>query len=259
MDVLRKELDSIYRAQDLASESLDTNVIADCQAMVDTSVKVSDDCCVITDASADTCWIYGGAFATMIGLDNNAGLMMPCELKSSDEDIIYNRVHPEDLVDKRMLEYEFLKFTDKLNGNEKLRYKATCSIRVRNNAGQYILVDNSTKIMRLSPNGRIWLILCRYDFATCKKPGTGISPVIVNITTGCIQDIQLTEKRNRILTDREKDILNLIKTGKPSKQIADILGISIHTVNRHRQNIIEKLSVSNTLEAVVAATEMRLL
>jgi DNA-binding CsgD family transcriptional regulator len=61
------------------------------------------------------------------------------------------------------------------------------------------------------------------------------------------------------LTDREKEILLLIKEGKLSKQIAEILGISIHTVNRHRQNILERLSVGNSVEALTAAISMRLL
>lgn len=62
-----------------------------------------------------------------------------------------------------------------------------------------------------------------------------------------------------MLSDREKEVLKLIRDGRPSKQIADMLGISIHTVNRHRQNIIAKLSVGNSIEAVTAAVAMKLL
>lgn len=258
MDVLRKEINSIYEAQNLESEVLDPAVVENCKAMVEASVEVSDDCRVITDASADTCWIFGGAFAELLGLTRNAGKLLS-KVDSSDEDVIYNRIHPEDLVYKRMLEYEFFRFADRLPDNEKLSYKATCRFRIRNRAGQYIVVDNSTRILRLSPGGKIWLILCCYDLATVQEPSHDISPRIVNITTGEIMALQLTEKRNHILTPREKEILSLIKLGKPSKQIAETFGISIHTVNRHRQNILEKLSVGNSLEAVMAADEMKLL
>lgn len=44
----------------------------------------------------------------------------------------------------------------------------------------------------------------------------------------------------------------MIHSGKPSKQIAAILGISVYTVNRHRQNILAKLSVGNSIEAITA-------
>ena len=71
--------------------------------------------------------------------------------------------------------------------------------------------------------------------------------------------IETLRRRPHILTSREKEILSLIREGKPSKQIAALLGISIHTVSRHRQNIIEKLSVGNTVEAIMAASLMKLM
>ncbi len=69
----------------------------------------------------------------------------------------------------------------------------------------------------------------------------------------------MSKRLLQILTQREKEVLTLIKAGKLSKEIAELLGISLHTVNRHRQNILEKLSVGNSVEAIMAATVMRLL
>jgi DNA-binding NarL/FixJ family response regulator len=48
------------------------------------------------------------------------------------------------------------------------------------------------------------------------------------------------------LTPREKEILDLIAEGKSSKLIAESLFISVHTVNRHRANIMNKLNLSGT-------------
>jgi len=258
MDVLRNEINAIYEGQNLGEEYLDEAVLNDCRQNVRTAVAVDNDCRVITDASADVCYISGGSFARLIGLGGN-GQSYSAEIDSSDEDVIYNRIHPEDLVDKRMLEYEFFKFIDKLPEMEKLRFKATCRFRIKDASGSYVFADNSTRIMQLSPNGKIWLILCRYDLSPCQEPGSGISPHIVDNESCRIIDVRLTDRRIHILTDREKEILNLIKEGKLSKQIADTLGISVHTVNRHRQNILEKLSVGNSMEAVRAAIAMRLL
>ena len=67
------------------------------------------------------------------------------------------------------------------------------------------------------------------------------------------------ESKKRLLSEREKEILSMIKDGKSSKMIADLLKISVHTVSRHRQNIIEKLCVSNTFEAITAARDMLLI
>lgn len=101
--------------------------------------------------------------------------------------------------------------------------------------------------------------MCCYDLSPYAGNDVGIAPHIVNNGTGEIRSVNFSEKRRHILSKREKEILRLIQQGHPSKQIASVLGISIHTVNRHRQNIIEKLSVGNSVEAVAAATAMKLI
>lgn len=257
MDVLRKELNAFYESQNLDSATLDYSILARCRRMVDDAVEVESDCRVITDAAADFCYISGGRFSYLIGLSDERSYHK--EMDSSDEDDIYNRMHPEDLVDKRMLEHEFFKFIDTLPAERKLDYKATCRLRIKDREGRYIMAGNSTRALRLSPEGKVWLILCCYDLSPLQEPAGGIDARILDCVTGESLVPCISERRAHILTEREKEILNLIKEGKLSKQIADVLGISVHTVSRHRQNILEKLSVGNSVEAVMAATLMRLL
>lgn len=256
MDILRKELEQIYAMQHLEEETLENSEVESCKTVVGNIVTVTNACCVITDAARDYCYIYCGELASLLGM-GDAPIYK--EISSSDEDIIYNRMHPEDLVEKRMLEYEFFKFVNQLPANEKLQYKATCRIRIKDDNGCYRVFDNSTQIMRHSPAGKIWLILCCYDLSSCQEAISGINPQIMNNHSGNIISYSFSDKKKQILTDREKEILLLIKEGKLSKQIAEILGISIHTVNRHRQNILERLSVGNSVEALTAAISMRLL
>lgn len=47
------------------------------------------------------------------------------------------------------------------------------------------------------------------------------------------------------LTDRETEILKLVALGNASKEIADKLNISTHTVITHRKNITEKLGIKS--------------
>ena len=61
------------------------------------------------------------------------------------------------------------------------------------------------------------------------------------------------------LTGREMEILRLIQRGFLSKEIADKLCISIHTVHIHRQNLLRKLGVQNSLEAIRLGQESGLL
>jgi DNA-binding NarL/FixJ family response regulator len=51
-----------------------------------------------------------------------------------------------------------------------------------------------------------------------------------------------------ILTPRELQVLKLIAEAKTSKDIARELFISIKTVERHRQNILHKLGMSDRVE-----------
>lgn len=57
------------------------------------------------------------------------------------------------------------------------------------------------------------------------------------------------------LTVRENEIVDLIVKGYSSKKIADLLGISKWTVDRHRANIRKKLGINNVVELVRFAME----
>jgi len=52
------------------------------------------------------------------------------------------------------------------------------------------------------------------------------------------------------ITFREAEILKMISQGFNSFQIADSLFISHHTVRTHRKNILRKLRVNNSLNAI---------
>lgn len=257
MDVLRKELNSFYASQCLDREELDEGVLDAYKEKLTNVVEVTKACCVITDASADRSYIISGSFARFLGITDVENWYK--SVNSSDEDIIYNRLHPEDLVEKRMLEYEFFKYVDSLDDDGKLNPVARCRIRIKNNRDEYVYIANSTQVLHKSPRGKVWLILCCYDLSPEQTASVGISPRIVNNATGEIKSLSFADRRAHLLTFREKEVLHLIKEGKPSKLIATQLGISINTVNRHRQNILEKLNVGNSLEAIMAASAMKLL
>jgi DNA-binding NarL/FixJ family response regulator len=60
-------------------------------------------------------------------------------------------------------------------------------------------------------------------------------------------DTEDTSSSSRdLLTLREKEVLKLIAEGKSHKEIADLLFISIRTVDHHRANIMKKLNIKDT-------------
>ena len=60
-------------------------------------------------------------------------------------------------------------------------------------------------------------------------------------------------QQNDIISNREKEILQLIAQGKDTDNIAEMLFISRNTVNNHRQNMIDKFSVKDTTALVELA------
>lgn len=66
-------------------------------------------------------------------------------------------------------------------------------------------------------------------------------------------------KTNTKLTPREKKILEMLVEGNRNKEIADILSISVRTVDTHRTNIMRKLDVNNTAELVKKAISEKLI
>lgn len=60
------------------------------------------------------------------------------------------------------------------------------------------------------------------------------------------------------LTEREREVLQLLVQGKNNKDIAEELCITIHTAKAHVGNILMKLSVSDRVQAVIKAIKENL-
>ena len=60
-----------------------------------------------------------------------------------------------------------------------------------------------------------------------------------------------------ILTNREKEIFNLLVANKTTKQIASLLYISEKTVRNHISNVIQKLGVKGRAQAVVELIRLK--
>ena len=61
------------------------------------------------------------------------------------------------------------------------------------------------------------------------------------------------EDRYDLLTERERHIYQLLAEGRSNKEIATLLGLSLHTVETHRTRIMEKLDVHSAAELVLSA------
>jgi two-component system response regulator NreC len=62
-----------------------------------------------------------------------------------------------------------------------------------------------------------------------------------------------------LLTDREKEVLQLLAEGRSNKEVATLLDLGLSTVETHRSNLMQKLNLHNTAEIVLYAVRKRII
>ena len=113
----------------------------------------------------------------------------------------------------------------------------------------------------LSDNGDIWLALCTVSLS----PEKNIGDVVISDHTCSDRYIYSFESRRwrkqpeLILSDREKEILQLSVKGMSNTEIGETLFIDANTVKFHKKKLFEKLHAENITEAVGIAANMRLI
>jgi two-component system response regulator NreC len=63
--------------------------------------------------------------------------------------------------------------------------------------------------------------------------------------------------RKRVLTAREREVLKLLAEGRTVRSAADVLGLSMKTVDAHKFNLMRKLGIHNKAELVMWAIQKR--
>ncbi len=70
-----------------------------------------------------------------------------------------------------------------------------------------------------------------------------------------VRQLQLKEKEDsyELLTTREREILQLLAEGKSNKDVANMLNLSLYTVETHRAHILQKLGLHTVPELILYA------
>jgi len=156
-------------------------------------------------------------------------------------------VHPDDLEVVRRIDKKVWEFLDTLPEEEKLTYKYIYEMRVLDR-GKYVRMIYQTRLLAFKDDN--FLAMGMIDLAPEQSANTSVRFQIKNCLTDEVVPFTIESATDVLLTPREREILALAKEGMFSKEISEKLNISIHTVNRHRQNILEKLQVDNMIEAI---------
>lgn len=209
---------------------------------------------VLSDFHQNICHIYSGKFGqTALGLPNYF-----MDSSSAFENGIFNRILEADLLERHILELRFLHFLKNIPAEKKTEYQASCVIRFHKPNNETLQILHTTRYLYCHHNGSVLFGLCTYiPFPQIREKEEGC---ITNITTGkAIRPEQYALCDNKLLSKRQTEILSLLAKGIGSKQIADKLNISLHTVNRHRQDILSNLHVANTAAAVEIGLRLHLI
>lgn len=119
----------------------------------------------------------------------------------------------------------------------------TAKKAIQSNASGYVLKDDAFEDLL-------------YAIRAVASGGKFISP---SISDKILTSRTAKESEDRILTEREREILKLIALGFTNRKIADKLSISVKTVETHRTRILQKLNMHTTADLVRYAIKIGLL
>lgn len=169
-----------------------------------------------------------------------------------DVPLIYNIWHPDDApLLARITELTSHNITGLLPPLRPFEVTLTLDYRVRKANGEYIKVQRQTTVFHVDERHDRTVStfsLCR-DISSLKVgdrvgwqwEGRGAGPVIFP---------DIADQLDYRPTAREMDVVRKMAAGKPSKLIANELGISLHTVNTHRSNLLERTGSKNAAELI---------
>jgi len=243
---LYKEYENILDSQVFNPAELDYHIL-DYHIPLLESIDVVDSGCIsIFDLYKRKHVYYSSKYATVLGWGS----------KRAETDLEYTNslIHPDDLYMLLKAGMYFMSmgfaFEDKKKSKE---YKVIFDYRVRGKESNYVRIIEQQIPLEFDKSGNVWLALSLVDPSPDNDVNTPFRGRLKNQLSGELYNFPPEDdipRQNMSLTNREKEILQLIARGLISKEIADKLYISVNTVNTHRQRIIEKLNVTNTYEAI---------
>jgi DNA-binding CsgD family transcriptional regulator len=169
---------------------------------------------------------------------------------------IMNNIHPDDKPYFLKFEQRVTEFYMSLPYEKIKSYKMQYDYRLRTSQNKYVRVLQQMVQIDYDKDNFYRSLCMHTDISHIKQEGTPSFSIIglddepsyynVNIAGEFRQSFDL-------FTKREREILKCIVEGSNSKQIADQLSISLHTVSTHRKNILSKANAQTPVDLVSKA------
>lgn len=250
-NITREEM---WAKQRLSATDIDYAVWERDKSMLHQLSKISHSCAFVVDVYKCSYTYASLNFVDLLGYDR-------CKIETLEKqgDYLESRIHPDDRSQLAALQVTLSRFIYSLPLEQRNNYANIYSFRMLNARQQYIRVTSRHQVLEQDRNGKAWLVIGNMDISPDQKDSEIVDCAVLNLKNGDLFSPSLSSLPSIHLTNREIEILRLIQKGLLSKEIANKLCISIHTVNIHRQNLLRKLGVQNSIEAIRLGQEVGLL
>ena len=241
-----KKLNQLLKSQSFNGGTIDVSQLLDYAKNISQIENVT---VVVSDMRCGISRIFPGKFGIVLGVSNYV------EENSIWEKDILNLMTEKQREEKYLAELRFFNFLRHVPRHARPDYYLVSKLRMTAATGDTIDVIHRMYYIYADDSETVTHALCLYGRPTFDFIGKNR---IVNSFTGISEELTASGDSS-ILSRREKQVLTLIDSGKRSYEIADILSISKNTVSRHRQQILAKLQVKNSMEACRIAKAMKII
>ena len=168
----------------------------------------------------------------------------------------FEATHPEDIHRHNLGRSKLFGLAQGLFIAESGNALLSSNLRIRNPVGGYSnLLFQCYIFYSPVPVKTVYLIQLHTDLEWFKKIKHGYHYYVGNDLSFFRYPDEKLLSKGHAFSDREFEILMLIKSGLNSEQTAEKLFLSTHTVNTHRSNILEKSGKSNIWEVIYELIE----
>lgn len=251
IDTTREKL---WAKQHLSASDIDYSIWEKDKNILRQMSRFNRNCTFVVDVFKCRYAFASSNFVDMLGYDSHKITTI-----ERQGDYLESRIHPDDLTRLKTLQVLLGKFIYSLPIEQRNNYCNIYGFRVRNAKQKYIRVVSKHQVLEQDRNGKAWLIVGYMDIDPDQKKFDQVDCTVFDLKNGEMFSPSALSTPSVHLTQRETEILRLIQKGSQSKEIANKLHISIHTVHIHRQNLLRKLGVQHSIEAINAGIELGLL
>lgn len=233
-------------------KELDYSVIPHHIKTLQSIAEVSNSGVHVFDLNKKQSVFYSSNFGKLLGYK-------PSDYEKLNHHFFESKMHPDESIELAFNGVSTLKLFNSFSSEEKMEHKVINEYRMLNAEGKYVRLIEQYQVLELDKAGQLWLLMSMVDVSPNQDSESGLKYQLLNFKTGALIPLEIVGKGKSDLTLREVEILQLVKQGYLSKEISNKLSISVHTVNTHRQKVLEKLGANNSIEAITYASRFGLL